>query len=69
MKSLILAGALVFAAANLTPAFALGPRASDGSFPPQANTPYRTMTVPHYEWQYGYVGHHARYMAHWVLVR
>ena len=25
--------------------------------------------IPHWEWQYGYIGHHARYAPHWVLVR
>jgi hypothetical protein len=69
MKSLILAGALVLAAANLAPAFALGPRASGGGFPPQANSPAQASTTPHYEWQYGYIGHHPRYAGHWVLVR
>ena len=25
--------------------------------------------APHYEWQYHYVGRHARYVGHWVLVQ
>jgi hypothetical protein len=69
MKSLILAGALVLAAANLAPALAQGPKASGGGFPPQANSPIPAITSPHYEWQYGYIGHHPRYAGHWVLVR
>jgi len=25
--------------------------------------------APHYKWQYHYIGRHARYQGHWVLVQ
>jgi hypothetical protein len=67
MKSLLIAAlvASVTAAAGLSPALADGPRASGGNAIHEAS---KTGT-PHYEWQYGYVGRHPRYQAHWVLVR
>ena len=67
MKSLLTAAAIVAltTAASLSPALAEGPRASSG------NVIHETVKTgtPHYEWQYGYVGRHARYQGHWVLVR
>jgi hypothetical protein len=67
MKSLLIAAAIatMTAAAGLSPALAEGPRASSSDFIPQT----ATTGTPHYEWQYGYVGHHARYEGHWVLVQ
>ena len=67
MKSLLIAAAVatMTAAAALSPALAEGPRASSSDAIHEAT---KTGT-PHYEWQYGYVGHHMRYAAHWVLVR
>ena len=66
MKRLLIATAVAtFAAAGLSPALAEGPRASSSDYITQT-----TKTgAPHYEWQYGYVGRHARYQAHWMLVR
>ena len=34
----------------------------------QQGTVSPTARAPHWEWQHGYVGHHARYAPHWVLV-
>ena len=67
MKNLLIAAAIatVTAAAGLSPSWAAGPRASSSDAIHEAA---KTGT-PHYEWQYGYVGRHARYQAHWVLVR
>jgi hypothetical protein len=67
MKRLLIAAAIatMTAAGSLSPAWAEGPRASSSDGIHEAA---KTGT-PHYEWQYGYVGHHARYAAHWVLVR
>ena len=77
MKPLLLAAtAAVFTAAvNLTPASAADPRATAGN--PQAAIRQNVApaiadtaaVIPHYEWQYHYVGHHPRYVGHWVLVR
>ena len=65
MKSLLIAAAIAtVTAAGLSPALAEGPRASSSNF----IAPTATTGTPHYEWQYGYVGHHARYEGHWVLV-
>jgi hypothetical protein len=67
MKRLLLTTAAIAfaAAANLAPAMAEGPKWS-GHNTIVADAPAR---APHYEWQYGYVGHHARYEAHWVRVQ
>ena len=70
MKSLLLAViAVAFAAAaNPSPASAaklLAPTPGE-----LFSQPTGTMTgSAHYEWQYHYVGRHARYEGHWVLVR
>ena len=70
MNTMIMTAAALVLSATLTlsPALAAGPKASGGGFAqsaPQATAPN---TAPHYEWQYGYVGHHPRYAGHWVLV-
>jgi hypothetical protein len=67
MKRLLLSTALVAltTAASVAPALAEGPKWSGSNSIPSA----APVGAPHYEWQYGYVGHHARYEAHWVLVR
>jgi hypothetical protein len=66
MKSLLIAAVVAtMTAAGLSPALADGPRASSSNAIHEAA---KTGT-PHYEWQYGYVGRHPRYQAHWVLVR
>jgi hypothetical protein len=69
MKPLLLAAAIAVVGANLSAASAadanLGARAGEAvqtAAAPPAGT-------PHYEWQYGYVGHHPTYRGHWVLVR
>jgi hypothetical protein len=67
MKSVLIAAAVIAltTAASLSPASAEGPRASSGNTVPQT----AATAAPHYEWQYGYVGRHARYQGHWVLVQ
>ena len=53
------------------PATADGPKASSGNrIEPDtaAGVPRAASAASHYEWQYRYVGHHARYEGHWVLV-
>jgi hypothetical protein len=75
MKSLLLAAtAVLFAATvNLSAAAAaklLAP--TPGQLFPEIGDGEATGTAvatPHYEWQYRYVGRHARYEGHWVLVR
>jgi hypothetical protein len=67
MKRLVLtiAAVVLTVAANLSPAAAAeGPKWS-GNNTIVSDVPAR---APHYEWQYGYVGNHPRYEAHWVLV-
>lgn len=68
MKTLLLASAIALAVANLSPAFAnAGPKTfASGSL--QQGMPAEAPRIPHWEWQYGYIGHHARYAPHWVLV-
>lgn len=58
MKTLMFAAAaaVLAAALNLTPASAAQWKTST------------TAGSPHWEWQYGYVGHHPAYRGHWVLV-
>ena len=68
MQKLILASAALLAIAS-APAFAEGPRASSSTYVPQAEQQVEPQRPPHYEWQYGYVGHHPVYRGHWVLVR
>ena len=71
----IAARALAFAVGvNLTPAAAqtAGSDNNTGSAVPQtayAVPSQNTAAAPHWEWQYHYVGRHARYEGHWVLVR
>jgi hypothetical protein len=58
-------------ALGMSAALAEGPRSSSG------NTIARTseshfvtdQLLPHYEWQYHYVGKHGRLEGYWVLVR
>jgi hypothetical protein len=71
----IAARALAFAVGvNLTPAAAqiTASDSNGGSTVPQAayGAPLQAATgAPHWEWQYHYVGRHARYEGYWVLVR
>ena len=67
----ILAVIAAIAAISLSSAMAQGPQ------PPRPRQteildttigPGATQTLPHYEWQYHYVGHHPRLAGHWVLV-
>lgn len=77
MKTLSLAAAAVaFAAvANLSMAAAAGSSVFGRNPWPGAlqtvgtRAADATNRTPHYEWQYGDVGHHPRYEGHWVLVR
>ena len=69
MKTLLLAGTLTLAVANVSPVFAnAGPTTFGTGFLQQSAASRVVTKVPHWEWQYGYVGHHARYAPHWVLV-
>jgi hypothetical protein len=60
MKTLMLA--VVFAATATLSVAAMAAQ------PVNNATPNATGTA-HYEWQYHYVGHHARYEGYWALVR
>ena len=58
--------------ASLSAAMAQGPRASGGNSWPGISQPAATNLAtasPHYELQYHYTGHHARWVGQWVLVR
>jgi len=73
MKTILTAAAAMSLALVLgTPAaLADGPRPSSGNTIAQTGEP-RSATdrlPPHYEWQYHYVGRHARLEGYWVLVR
>jgi hypothetical protein len=69
MKTLLIASTIVLAVANVSPAFAnAGPTTFASGSVPQGTTT-ASPRIPHWEWQYGYIGHHARYAPHWVLVR
>ena len=71
MNTMIMTAAALVLSATLTlsPALAAGPKASGGGFAQSApQVPAPNTAPPHYEWQYGYVGHHPRYAGHWVLV-
>jgi hypothetical protein len=74
MKTLSLAAAIAVAAAlNLPPASATEPKAFGNDTVPSVQTivsmPYGAAArTPHYEWQYHYVGRHARLEGHWVWV-
>ena len=65
MKTLMFATAVM----ALTGAISLSPAsaAQDQSVTPDAL--HRVTVAPHYEWQYHYVGRHARYVGHWVRVQ
>ena len=70
MKSLLLAATTVafVTAINLSPASAaklLAPTPGQVFSQPTGTT----TGSAHYEWQYHYVGRHARYEGHWVFVR
>jgi hypothetical protein len=54
-------------AIHALPAAADGPRASSGNM--VANETATRVAAPHYEWQYHYVGHHARMEGYWALVK
>lgn len=62
MNTMIMtAAALVLSATlMLSPALAAGPKASGGGFAQSVPEAAAPNTAPHYEWQYGYVGHHPR---------
>jgi hypothetical protein len=68
MRITRLAAATVLGMALAAPAWADGPRPSssntifpDGQLQPSA--------APHYQWQYHYVGRHARLEGYWAVVR
>ena len=69
MKTLLLASTVVLAVANVSPVFAnAGPTTFRTGVSQQGTVYQGAARLPHWEWQYGYVGHHARYAPHWVLV-
>jgi hypothetical protein len=51
------------------PALADGPRASSSNTVSRMLRPQPAAWAPHYEWQYHYVGHNARYAGYWALVK
>ncbi len=74
MKSLLLTAAAATAsmiAAAPTPAVADGPRASSGNTIPRGelNQLPGSPAAAHYEWQYHYVGRHARLEGYWAIVK
>ena len=69
MKTLLLASTLALAVTNVSPVFAnAGPATFRTGFLQQSAASQVAARAPHWVWQYGYVGHHARYAPHWVLV-
>jgi hypothetical protein len=69
MKTLLLASTLALAVANVSPVFAnAGPTTFRTGYFRQSAASQVAARAPHWEWQYGYVGRHARYAPHWVLV-
>jgi hypothetical protein len=73
MKTMLVAAAAMTlaVAANAAPAFADGPRASSSNSVTRvaAAQSGNRAVGSHYEWQYHYVGHHARLEGYWALVR
>ena len=73
MKTLLRAAAALLGVALASPlALAEGLRASSSNIvwqhlEPQTAT--EPSAPPHYEWQYHYVGRHARFEGYWALVR
>ena len=68
VKTLLLASTVALALSNVSPAFAnAGPSTFRAGVLQQGSVSQGPRT-PHWEWQYGYVGRHARYAPHWVLV-
>ena len=69
MKTLLLVGTVALVVPNVSPVFAnAGPSTFDTGGFQQGSVSQVEARTPHWEWQYGYVGHHARYAPHWVLV-
>jgi hypothetical protein len=59
-------------ALSVASARAEGPKASSSTAIVQAADEQPTearQALPHYEWQYHYVGHHGRFEGYWALVR
>ena len=72
MKSVYVSAAAfaLTAAANLSPALALGPTASgrEGSQPLTTPSSAAVTSAGHYEYRYGY-DRHAAWRGHWIFVR
>ena len=69
MKTLLFVSTIALAVANVSPVFAnAGPMTFPTGVSPRGNTSQGAARLPHWEWQYGYIGRHARYAQHWVLV-
>ena len=66
MKSLLIAAAAVAFMAVANPSSA---SAAKLLAPTPGQVFSQSTRAPHYEWQYHYVGRHARYEGQWVLVR
>ena len=73
MKTVLTAAAAMSLALALgrSAALAEGPRSSSGNTIAQIHEPQSAtdQLLPRYEWQYHYVGRHARLEGYWVLVR
>lgn len=68
----VVAAAALMCVVIAMPALADGPRTHSGNMVSQGSTQPpggATMTSPHYEWQYHYVGHNARFVGYWALVK
>ena len=68
MKTPLLASAFTLAIASVSPVFANAGPPTFGPGALQERTAQPAARSRHWEWQYGYVGHHASYAPHWVLV-
>ena len=69
MKALLLASTVALAVANVPPVFAnAGPTTFHTGISRAGTVSQGATRLPHWEWQYGYVGHHSHYAPHWVLV-
>jgi hypothetical protein len=74
MKTMLVAAAATSLALALASPFAMaeGPRASSSTAVAQSaepQSPTEEAVPSHYEWQYHYVGRHARLEGYWALVR
>jgi hypothetical protein len=72
MRITRLAAATLLGMALAAPAWADGPRPSSSNTISPDGQPLSSAqpaAAPHYQWQYHYVGRHARLEGYWALVR